>query len=572
MTAVTGTERLASCDAGVRTGTIVAVRAAPLRGRRGEGDVPRRLATKLILALVVIVLVAMAASLWVNLRAQENEMLDSIILGADQLSRSITSATWQAMLADRRDDAYVVMKTIAEKQGIERIRMFNKDGVLMFSTNPWEKLHLDERAEACTPCHGSVVTPLVKVDLPARTRVFHTDGRRTLTMTTPIYNEPSCSQAACHAHPASLRVLGVLDLMLDISHVDDELRAQRTRNGLLTLVEMSLIGGFLVFFTHRFVEKPIQSLIGATEAIADMRLEEPVSIDSSEELARLSRSFDTMRERLKKAMDENAEFTQQLESKVEERTAQLKATQQKLMQTDRLISLGQLAASVAHEINNPISGVLNLSMLMQRILKDDGIPPNRIADFRKYLGQVSTETARVGRIVSDLLSFSRRSRPQSTDADLNAIVRTTISLVQHKLELANVETDLQLAETLPTVRCDPSQIQQVVINLVLNGAEAIKGGGRVSVSTFVVEDGKRVVLEVKDTGSGIPPDCLNKIFDPFFTTKEEGKGVGLGLAVVYGIIDAHGGDIEVASTVGQGSTFRVTLPIRPAPAGGSNEG
>ncbi len=538
-----------------------------------KSALPHRLATKLVLALVVIVLVVKAVALWVNLNTQETQLLQSMTGGADQLSRSITSATWHAMLSDQRDSAYQVMNTIAEKQGVERIRMFNKDGALMFSTVKDEELHLDEKAEVCVPCHAHT-PPRVNVDMPSRTRVFRgADGRRTMTMITPIYNERSCSQASCHAHPASTSVLGVLDLRLDVSHIDDEMRLIRTRTALLTLVEIALVSAFLVFFTRRFVEKPIRKLIGGTKAISEMHLDQPISIESSEELAELAHSFDVMRVRLKTAMEENAQFTQQLETKVEERTAQLKIAQHKLLQTDRLASLGQLAASVAHEINNPISGVLNLSMLMQRILKDDGIPPTRVEEFRRYLGQVASETSRVGRIVSDLLSFSRRSKPQSVQADLNALVRTTVNLVNHKLQLANVTVDLELAEGLPPARCDASQIQQVIINLVLNGAEAIKGGGKVSVKTSTRQDGRAVILEVRDTGAGIPPGLLDKIFDPFFTTKEDGKGVGLGLAVVYGIVESHGGDIEVSSPgAGQGSTFRVTLPLVPPSVNGTEDG
>jgi two-component system, NtrC family, sensor kinase len=532
----------------------------------------RRLATRLILAVALIVLGAKAISLYVNVKTQEREVLRSMTLGADQLSRSITSATWHSMLADHREDAYQVMKTIAEKQGIERIRMFNKDGLLTFSTEEGEQLHVDERAEICAPCHAQP-TPLMKVDVPSRSRVFRAaDGHRSLAMITPIYNEPSCSQAACHAHPPSISVLGVLDLTIDASDLDAEMRHLRNRTALGTVAEIGVIGMFLVFFTRRFVGKPIQKLIGATKDISEMQLDTPVRIDSPGELDELAHSFEAMRERLKAVVEENTNITQNLETKVEERTAQLNLAQQKLMKADRLASLGQLAASVAHEINNPISGVLNLSMLMQRILKDDGIPPNRIGDFRRYLGQVAGETSRVGRIVSDLLSFSRRSKPQSSEADLNAIISTTVSLVTHKLQLANVAVELDLAEDLPHIRCDASQIQQVVMNLVLNGAEAIKGEGLVTVRTRVRSDnGGGVLLDVSDTGGGIPPDVIGKVFDPFFTTKEEGKGVGLGLAVVYGIVEAHGGEIEVTTTQGEGSTFRVSLPLKPPVSQGSAE-
>lgn len=532
---------------------------------------PRRLASKLIFAIALIVLGVKSLALWVNLNSRQEQLLQSMTLGADQLSRSITSATWHSMLANHRESTYQVMDKIAEKQGIDRIRMFNKDGRLMFSTAA-ERLHVDESAEFCAPCHAQG-QPLVKVDVPSRTRVFRNEqGRRTMAMITPIYNEPSCSEADCHAHPASLNVLGVLDLTLDASTVDAEMSKMRNESAVLTLFEIGVIGVFLVFFTRRLIEKPINRLIGGTKAISEMQLDQPIHLTSSEELEELAHSFNVMRERLKEAHEENAEFTQILERKVEERTAELRSAQRKLIQTDRLASLGGLAASVAHEINNPVSGVLNLSMLLQRILEDDGIPPGRLPEFRRYLGQISTETARVGRIVSDLLSFSRRSKPQSADADLNAIIRTTVSLVMHKLQLASVALELDLQENLPSIPCDASQIQQVVLNLVLNGAEAIHGGGTVTVATRSFAEG--VAMDVRDTGSGIPPELRSKIFDPFFTTKEEGKGVGLGLAVVYGIVEAHGGDIEVESEVGKGTLFRVTLPFVPPepPAQGSGGG
>ena len=263
-------------------------------------------------------------------------------------------------------------------------------------------------------------------------------------------------------------------------------------------------------------------------------------------------------------MEELNQFTAKLEAKVEERSQQLRTAHQKLLQSDRLASLGQLAASVAHEINNPVSGVLNLSMLMQRILQDDGVPPGRVAEFRKYLGQISNETSRVGRIVSDLLAFSRRSKPQRAPADLNKLVRTTLGLADHKLKLISAEVVLDLQENLPMVECDSSQIQQVILNLILNGAQAMqsRGGGKLAIRTHLVADGSNVELIVQDTGEGIAPENLSKIFDPFFTTKPEGKGVGLGLAVLYGIVKAHDGEVEVVSRRNEGTTFTVTLPLR----------
>ncbi|MCK6560213.1 HAMP domain-containing protein [candidate division KSB1 bacterium] len=525
--------------------------------------IPQKLAVKLILSLTLIIGLMEGLSGFINLQSQQQRLQDAMIVGADQLSKSITSATWHAMLADHREAAYEVMQTIALKQGIKRIRIFNKEGRVMFSTTAGDEVQVDKFAEACYLCHASA-QPLVRVDVPSRARIFSgPDGERQLAMVTPIYNEPACSQAACHAHPSDLTVLGVLDVSLDLAPVDREMTAAEVRMVGVTAIHVLLIALFIILFTRYFVSKPIQKLVEGTRAVSKMQLDRPIEIESSEELAELAHSFNLMRERLQAAISETNEFAQSLETKVAERTEQLKVAHQKLLQSDRLASLGQLSASVAHEINNPLSGVLNLSMLMQRILTDDGIPPNRLPDFRKYLGQVVNETSRVGRIVSDLLAFSRRSKPQSTRADLNAIVRSTLSLLSHKLKLNNVEVELQLAEDLPPVRCDSSQMQQVVINLVMNGAEATQthSKGRLTIRSHSQAQARNVILEVQDDGEGIPPDHLTKIFDPFFTTKGEGKGVGLGLSVVYGIIDAHGGDIEVKSRVGEGTRFIVTLPV-----------
>ncbi len=529
----------------------------------GSPRIRRRLALKLIVSLTLIVGVVEGVSGFINVKTQEKQLLDAMILGADQLSKAITSSTWQAMLANRRDAAYEVMQTIALKQGISQIRIFNKEGRVMYSTASGINTVVNKRDEACSLCHDSS-QPLEKVDVPSRARIYRgPDGIRKLVMVTPIYNEPACSQASCHAHPKAMKVLGVLDLTLDLDRVDQEVNGIQLRGFLATGIYILLIGLFIVFFTQHFVDAPIRKLIEGTRAVSEMQLDQPIAIDTSEELGELARSFNVMRERLKQAMDEINQFTQSLEAKVEERTQQLRIAHQRLLKSDRLASLGQLSASVAHEINNPISGVLNLSMLMQRIVKDNGIPPERVPEFRRYLAQVVNETGRVGRIVSDLLAFSRRSKPQSKNANLNEIIRSTMALVSHKLKLGNVEVELHLEENLPPVRCDSTQMQQVAMNLLLNGAESTqsKGNGHVIVTTRQVLTDQTIVLEVQDNGEGIQPENLAKIFDPFFTTKEEGKGVGLGLAVVYGIVNAHGGDIEVKSEVGHGSTFTVTLPL-----------
>jgi two-component system, NtrC family, sensor kinase len=520
--------------------------------------------TKLLLALVIIVVTVAVVSGYFLYRAEERQLLRTVALGADQLSRSVTSATWHAMLADRREDAYQVMETIAHKQGVDRFRLYNRAGVVTFSTDPSERLTAPGLlSESCEGCHrrGKKIESLTLED---RIREFKSASiQRGIAISTPIPNETACSQAACHAHPPGEKVLGVLEIRLDLAHIDADLADLQRRIAVRVVVEIVLVSILFFFFTRTFIRRPILGLIASADAISRMNLDRPIPIPRhGGEIEQLAVSFDQMRVRLRDALDEINQFTQKLEHKVAERTRELKLAHQKLIQSDRLSSLGQLSASVAHEINNPVAGILNLGMLMQRLLREEGVPPDRLADFRRYLSMIVAETSRVGRIVSDLLAFSRRAAPHRANCDVNTIVQSTLSLLSHKLALAGIKVEEKLAPSLPEILCDRSQIQQVIVNLVLNAAEAMhsRPDPLVTISTGAEREG--VWLGVSDNGEGIPEEVLPKIFDPFFTTKPEGKGVGLGLAVTYGIVQAHGGEIEVTSRLGEGTSFHVWLPLK----------
>ncbi len=526
----------------------------------------RKLGPKLILSLTVLIIVISCVSGYLNFRTEKRHLVETMVLGADQLSRSITSATWHAMRDDDRKAAYDIMQVIADKQGVDRIRMFNREGRLVFSTDGQEPpIPASQSSEICVGCHSRGP---VRDKLTEEERVRYATsprGVKTINMVTPIYNEASCSNASCHAHRASTKVLGVVDVALRLDPVQAETRAVTLQAVLMTLLEVAIGASFVILFTRRFVATPIRQLIQGIKTVSAMELDRPIEISRrSQELDELVDSFNVMRERLESAVAQLNEMQQTLENKVEERTGQLQAAQRKLVQADRLSSLGQLAASVAHEINNPVSGVLNLSMLLERLMANGEYPAGREAEFRKYLALISSETARVGRIVSDLLAFSRGSKPRRAPADLNKLVRTTLNLTDHKLKLVSAETVLQLQENLPPVECDASQIQQAILNLVLNGAQAMqpRGGGTLTIRTSLLPDGNNVELCVKDTGQGIAAENLPKIFDPFFTTKPEGKGVGLGLAVLYGIVKAHEGEVEVKSKRNEGTEFILTLPLK----------
>ncbi len=535
-----------------------AAHADPPSSWRG---IRHRLAPKLILWLTGIVVLVQGISALITLHVHERRLLDEIIQSADQLSGTITHSTWQAMQIDRRDDAYQMMRNIARQPGIAKIRIFNKEGRVMFSTDPEAGRMVDKSAEACDLCHAAS-EPLVRVDVPSRTRIFrHASGDRVLGLITPIYNEPACSRADCHAHPEEIHVLGVLDVDMSLRRVDQAMAHARFWALGVTLLTIVLSGGFIAVFVRRFVGRPIGRLIEATQAVSQMELDRSIEPAGQDEVGELSLAFDLMRRRLRHALDELNALTEQLERKVAERTVQLQEAQDGLIRQDRLASLGRLSASMAHEINNPIAGVHNLIMLLERILASDGLTAERQAEVRSYLAQAEQETARVGRIVSDLLTFARQARPRRAAVDLNATVRDTLALVSARIARSGVTLRVETDPGLEPVWCDRAQIMQVVMNLVTNAAEAMPGGGAVAVRTRRGAAGTTAMLEVEDTGSGISAEAMGRIFDPFYTTKEDGKGVGLGLAVVYGIIRAHDGMVDVHSAPGIGTVFQVTLPV-----------
>lgn len=258
---------------------------------------------------------------------------------------------------------------------------------------------------------------------------------------------------------------------------------------------------------------------------------------------------------------ENANLYEGLKEAYQE----LRKTQEQLIRTEKLASLGKLAATIAHEINNPLSVVLTYTKLMKNMLKRGSFSPKRLSDISRFLDTMESETARCGEIVRNLLAFARHSTLNVAEHRVEEIIQRTVALVAHDLEMREMRLRCACEPGLPLVRCDFRQIQQALLNLMMNAVEAMEKGGLLSLQAQKGDREGFLILSVSDTGCGIPEENLSQIFEPFFTTKEEAKGVGLGLAVVYGIITRHGGSIEVESRVGEGTTFRIYLPCVSGP-------
>lgn len=473
------------------------------------------------------------------LGAYQNRLIADLEGYAHQLSETVRSSTRYDMLLNQRESIHQIISTIGEQEGIEKVRIFNKDGDIILSTDSLDEGRMvDQDAEACHACHAAD-EPLERLSITERTRVFTSaDGRRVLGIINPIYNEPSCWQSDCHAHPAGQTVLGVLDITLPLDAVDREMRAGRRDLLGLAALAVVAISGLIFWLAERIVLRPVEQVVEATRRVAGGDLAYTIDVRKTDEIGELARSFNEM-------------------------TQQLAEAQRQLFQSDKLASVGRLAAGVAHEINNPLTGVLTYSSFLLSRAQDR-------PELREDLEVIVRETKRCREIVKGLLDFSRQSVPEKRRANLNEIVHHAASIVHNQLSLHRIRLALDLPADLPPVLADVNQIQQVLVNLLVNAGDAIpKEGGTITVETGYVppEAGGagagQLRVVVRDTGRGIAPDHLSKIFDPFFSTKGQ-KGTGLGLAIVWGIVQEHGGRIDVASTPGRGTTFTVLLPAAPA--------
>lgn len=331
------------------------------------------------------------------------------------------------------------------------------------------------------------------------------------------------------------RIIGMLGLgLLEKKFVDMKRKAQFILSALI------LVGMVLVLLVSNIlanmITKPIRGLVAASKKISGGDFTTTVAVYTQDELGELEIAFNSMATALREREEE-------LETE----------RQRQLMRTEKLAALGRMAAGIAHEINNPLTGVLMYGHLLLDELPQD-------SQGREDAEIIVSETTRCRGIVRDLLDFSRESVSQKEMANINDILVKTISIIEKHVYFEKVEIAKELAEELPMIMVNVNEIEQVLINFTLNAAEAMSDGGTLTLKTIYNDATSSINIEVADTGYGIPEENIDKIFDPFFTTKEQEKGTGLGLAVSYGIIKRHGGSVDVKSTVGKGTTFIITLP------------
>ncbi len=347
-------------------------------------------------------------------------------------------------------------------------------------------------------------------------------------------------------------IIGMLYVgMLEAPYLDLRNQVVFTFLGIafLSVILLSVIA----YYVSVSISKPIRELALASDRIAKGDLSQSVRIESHDEIGQLANSFNQMTVALQKATENYLSCTRTLEKKVEEKTDELEKTQDYLIQSEKLASLGKLAAGIAHEINNPLTSILINSHLISEMLEND-------VAFGENIKLIIDETNRCSKIVKGLLEFSRQSPPEKEFANINEVIEKTLLLFESQVLANNVRVEKKLNENLPVILIDVNKIEQVLTNLILNALDTMPGGGILVISSQMSVDNQFVEVKIRDTGSGIPKEYVSQIFDPFFTTKGI-KGTGLGLSVSYGIVQQHDGTINVQSEVGKGTTIVISLPV-----------
>jgi len=488
----------------------------------------------------------------------ENYLTEARFQNAYTISDLIRKSTRYSMLLNRREDVHQIIKTLSTEIGVQNIQIYNKQGLVIFSSDTSLILKkVDLTAEACIVCHNSRV-PLQSLTKQSKIRIYrNAENKRVLGLINPIQNEPDCSNADCHAHSPKVRILGVLDVVVSLDELDAIIE-KNTKDVILTAVLIIVVISFFSgLFITLLVNRPIKKLTKGIDEVGNGNLNYKIEVNTKNELGQMARKFNDMSMKLDEAYKEIKNWTETLNDKVNEKTNELKNIYSQVNQIEKLASLGKLSATVAHELNNPLEGILTYSKLIAKklhsIQKD-----SEYSKMIEYLELISSESSRCGKIVKDLLIFSHGEKDEFATEDLVSIIDKSTTVIKHHLEIHGITLIKKYPEQSFKLNCNAQKIQQALMSLFINSIEAMPHGGKITVE--LTKANNAIIIRTIDEGIGIAEKDFPHIFEPFYSTKEASNGTGLGLAVAYGIITNHKGEIEVEKTSPQGTTFKITLP------------
>ena len=476
----------------------------------------------------------------------------------------VEGALYQHMLENDRTALTNTLDLINKMPGIEDVNMYDDQDNLVHSS------FLDDTTDHsnpdCKACHLDINAMFPGneksfkiINIDSQCEMSPKDySYRLLVIKSPILNEKSCYTASCHAHQEKDEVLGSLVIRIPLNELDVNFNKSFVLTVLITLFLVT----FFVFFTRIKIKNPLNEIIIASEAVSKGDKSTRLEIKSHQlnDMRMVSSAFNEMLDNLQSATNELQDWSQQLENKVQQKSEELSEMQNELIHIERIASLGKLSSSVAHEINNPLSGVLTYTKLVHKQIRKFKVDDSEKMPVLKYLKVIEEETKRCGDIVKGLLDFSRKDQLDDRNNHLHKILKEVYTLMEHQMKIENINFSTDFSARRDLIHGSDNQIKQACVAILLNASEAVLGNGEILMKTSD-PDTENIKLEIRDNGVGIDPEDIPHIFEPFYSAKEKVRGIGLGLAIFHGIVQSHDGKIEVDSELGKGTTISIFLPL-----------
>ena len=522
-----------------------------------------------VVFIITISSLFLFVSFGVIFRSVNEEYMKSVISqNGNNIGFLVEGALYRSMLENDRTSLQGTLDIINRMSGIDDVNMYDNQNNLVYTSISNDTINHGN--PDCKSCHENFASMFSEKERSYR--IIDADSEcimnpnknnsRHLMIKSPILNDKSCYTSDCHAHSENDQVLGSLIIKMPLEGLDNALKKSTTDYTLLAALMTFLLLLFLIFFTNKKIKNPLNAIIKASEAVAkgdkSTRLE--IKPNQLSDMRMVSYAFNGMLDNLQTANNELQNWSQQLEYKVQKKSEELGQAQNELINIERIASLGKLSLSVAHEINNPLSGILIYTKLISKQLANQQIDAAKKEPMLKHLKLIENETKRCGDIVKGLLDFSRKDQNGFEPKHLHEILMETAELMSHPMKVANVHFITDFGAKTDLINCSPNQIKQICIAILVNASEAVADNGEVIFRT-VNPDNDHIRIEVTDNGVGISEQDIPHIFEPFFSTKEKGSGIGLGLAIVHGIVQNHKGKTDVKSQLGKETTISITLPL-----------
>ena len=516
----------------------------------------KSLAAKLIFSIAALILIGGGLSSYLLISSTRKNLIKDAIEDSEAYSDLVRKSTRYSMLTFHRDAIQQTVEEISSRKEIENIRIFDGKGRISYSSRPDEiGKRTDKKGAACGGCHRDSFNPSETLSQNGQWSIIDRGGHRVLTFVEPIYNGPSCYATSCHIHFEGQKVLGILQTDFSLSTVDNTIRRQTFAITLFAAAFMTVSALVLYMVLSRFVVSPVTVISKAMRKVSEGELEQSVTIGSADEMGQLAATFNVMTKDLALARGRMENWTMALEDGIAKKTEELKRSQDKLIQAEKLASLGRLTADVAHEIRNPLTAVGGFARRLNKIATG----PKE----KEYAGIMLAEVDRLEKILKDVLTFSRDGRSHLEKNDLRDVVQDALKIYEDLFVEQSIEAEVRIEEGILPVLMDRDQVRQALRNLVNNAIDAMPKGGALTVTAGREEhnDVSYMFLRVSDTGPGIAAEDLPLIFEPFFSTKTSVHGTGLGLSITRKIMEEHGGFIRAENIAG-GSAFTLYFPFQ----------